>query len=130
MTRSYWELHFSEQHNDKRAMDSRRECHGTTTAGLPCVRMIGAVGELDCFIVHIRLREPGKSENKAEQANVAPKEAKENKIGASSAIGWQRPCMRVAVCLSIDQAKLLREHSGVEASNRKGQGSDDESRGA
>ncbi|RWV79700.1 hypothetical protein GW17_00059121 [Ensete ventricosum] len=28
--------------------------------------MIGAAGELDCFSAHIRLREPGKSEDKAE----------------------------------------------------------------
>ncbi|RZS27813.1 hypothetical protein BHM03_00061338, partial [Ensete ventricosum] len=27
--------------------------------------MIGAAGELDCFSAHIRLREPGKSEDKA-----------------------------------------------------------------
>ncbi|RWV77805.1 hypothetical protein GW17_00061323, partial [Ensete ventricosum] len=34
-----------------------------------------------------------------------------------------------AVCLSIDQGKLLRERRGVEAGGRKGRGSDDESRG-
>ncbi|RWW37194.1 hypothetical protein BHE74_00057727 [Ensete ventricosum] len=28
--------------------------------------MIGAAGELDCFSAHIRLREPDKSEDKAE----------------------------------------------------------------
>ncbi|RZS15157.1 hypothetical protein BHM03_00046941 [Ensete ventricosum] len=28
--------------------------------------MIGAVGELDCFNAHIRLREPGKPEDKAD----------------------------------------------------------------
>ncbi|RZS04680.1 hypothetical protein BHM03_00035050 [Ensete ventricosum] len=28
--------------------------------------MIGVAGELDCFSAHIRLREPGKSEDKAE----------------------------------------------------------------
>ncbi|RWW58031.1 hypothetical protein BHE74_00035140 [Ensete ventricosum] len=38
--------------------------------------------------------------------------------------------MRVAVCLSIDQGGLLGGHSGVEASGRKGRGSDDESSGA
>ncbi|RWW53806.1 hypothetical protein BHE74_00039666 [Ensete ventricosum] len=37
--RSYWELHFG---------------------------MIGVAGELDCFSAHIRLREPDKSEDKAE----------------------------------------------------------------
>ncbi|RWW49045.1 hypothetical protein BHE74_00044835 [Ensete ventricosum] len=47
--------------------------------------MIGAAGELDCFSAHIRLREPGKSEDKAEYANVTTKEAKENKIGVSPA---------------------------------------------
>ncbi|RWW67424.1 hypothetical protein BHE74_00025132 [Ensete ventricosum] len=38
--------------------------------------------------------------------------------------------MRVVVCLSIDQGKLLKEHRGVEAGGRKGRGSDKESRGA
>ncbi|RWV96615.1 hypothetical protein GW17_00040657 [Ensete ventricosum] len=41
-----------------------------------------------------------------------------------------RPCMRVVVCLSIDQGELLGGHSGVEAGGRKGRGSDDESSGA
>ncbi|RWV96869.1 hypothetical protein GW17_00040381 [Ensete ventricosum] len=54
----------------------------------------------------------------------------ENKIDASPAIRWRRPCMRVAICLSIDQEKLLREHGDVEAGDRKGRGSDNESRGA
>ncbi|RRT84155.1 hypothetical protein B296_00013620 [Ensete ventricosum] len=99
--------------------------------------MIKAIEELDCSSVHILLREPDKSEDKAEEANVATKEAnvatkeaKENKIGASPTIRWRRPCIRVAVCLSIDQGKLLREHRGVEAGSRKGRGSDDEFRGA
>ncbi|RZS18676.1 hypothetical protein BHM03_00051002 [Ensete ventricosum] len=47
----------------RRAMDSRSECHSTAEVGL---RMIRAVGELDCFSAHIRLREPDKSEDKAE----------------------------------------------------------------
>ncbi|RZR80398.1 hypothetical protein BHM03_00006429 [Ensete ventricosum] len=38
--------------------------------------------------------------------------------------------MGVAVCLSINQGELLGKHRGVEASGRKGRGSDDESRGA
>ncbi|RWW18039.1 hypothetical protein GW17_00017993 [Ensete ventricosum] len=59
--------------------------------------------------------------------NVATKEAKENIIGASPATRWWRPCMRVAVCLSIDQGELLGGHSGVEVGGRKGRGSDDES---
>ncbi|RWW52563.1 hypothetical protein BHE74_00041011 [Ensete ventricosum] len=92
--------------------------------------MIKAIEELDCSSAHILLREPDKSEDKADEANVATKEAKENKIGASPIIRWRRPCIRVAVCLSIDQRKLLREHRGVEAGSRKGRGSDDEFRGA
>ncbi|RZS24834.1 hypothetical protein BHM03_00057947 [Ensete ventricosum] len=66
--------------SSRRAVDSRGECHGTVEAGLPCVCiemralvvsiwglcMIGAAGELDCFSAHIRLRELGKSEDKAE----------------------------------------------------------------
>ncbi|RWW27499.1 hypothetical protein GW17_00008068 [Ensete ventricosum] len=46
---------------------------------------------------HIRLREPSKSEDKVEYANVAPKEAKKNKIGVlkqvvkrSMAMPWYR----------------------------------------
>ncbi|RWW76493.1 hypothetical protein BHE74_00015417 [Ensete ventricosum] len=92
--------------------------------------MIRAAGELDCFSAYIRLRELGKLEDKVEQANVATKEAKENKIGASPATRWRRPCMGVTVCLSIDQGKLFREHKGIEAGGRKGRGSNDESRGA
>ncbi|RRT73201.1 hypothetical protein B296_00033666 [Ensete ventricosum] len=38
--------------------------------------------------------------------------------------------MRIAVCLSIDQGTLLREHRGVKAGGRKGRGSNDESRRA
>ncbi|RWV95762.1 hypothetical protein BHE74_00037752 [Ensete ventricosum] len=53
----------------------------------------------------------------------------ENRIGASPATRWRRPCMRVTVRLSIDQGKFLREHRGVEVGGRKGRGSDDESRG-
>ncbi|RZS26736.1 hypothetical protein BHM03_00060119, partial [Ensete ventricosum] len=56
-------------------------------------------------------------------------EAKENKIGASSTTGWRRPCMRVAVCLSINQGELLIIHRGVEASGQKGRENDNESRG-
>ncbi|RRT51065.1 hypothetical protein B296_00049140 [Ensete ventricosum] len=55
MIGSYWELNFGEQHNDKKAMDSRIECH--------------VAGELDCSEAHIRLRELDKSEDKDEQAN-------------------------------------------------------------
>ena len=42
--------------------------------------MIEAAGELDYSRAHIHLREPGKSEDKVEKANVATKEAKENRI--------------------------------------------------
>ncbi|RWV93772.1 hypothetical protein GW17_00043744 [Ensete ventricosum] len=55
---------------------------------------------------------------------------RENRIGPSPATRWWRPCMRVAVCLSIDQGELLGGHSGVEAGGRKGRGSNDESSGA
>ncbi|RRT51483.1 hypothetical protein B296_00045701 [Ensete ventricosum] len=50
-------------------------------------------GELDCSDAYIRLREPSKSEDKTEQANVATKEDKENRIGASPATGCRRPYM-------------------------------------
>ncbi|RZS17020.1 hypothetical protein BHM03_00049113 [Ensete ventricosum] len=51
-------------------------------------------------------------------------------IGASLATRWWRPCMGVAVCLSIDQGKLLREHKGVEVGGRNERGRDDKSKGA
>ncbi|RRT31825.1 hypothetical protein B296_00044666 [Ensete ventricosum] len=55
---------------------------------------------------------------------------RENRIDASPATRWRRPCMRVTIYLSIDQGELLGGHSGVEAGGRKGQGSDNESSGA
>ncbi|RWV96678.1 hypothetical protein GW17_00040591 [Ensete ventricosum] len=55
---------------------------------------------------------------------------KENRIGVSPTTRWRRPCMRVAVCLSIDQRELLGGHNGVETGGRKERGSDDESSGA
>ncbi|RWW39539.1 hypothetical protein BHE74_00055123 [Ensete ventricosum] len=57
MIRNYWELHFDEQYNGKKAMDSRSECHGTAAT---------TTRELDYFSAYIRLREPDKSEDKAE----------------------------------------------------------------
>ncbi|RZS05767.1 hypothetical protein BHM03_00036322, partial [Ensete ventricosum] len=54
----------------------------------------------------------------------------ENRIGVSPATRWRRPCMRVDVCLSIDQGELLGGYNGVEAGGQKGRGSDDESSGA
>ncbi|RWW60415.1 hypothetical protein BHE74_00032591 [Ensete ventricosum] len=77
-----------------------------------------------------KYQEPDKSEDKAEYANVATKKAKEIRIDTSPATRWRRPCMRVTVCLSIDQGELLGGYSGVEAGGRKGRGSDDESSGA
>ncbi|RWV86356.1 hypothetical protein GW17_00051764, partial [Ensete ventricosum] len=56
--------------------------------------------------------------------------SEENRIGASPATRWRRPCIRVTICLSIDQGELLGGHSGVEVGGRKGQGSNDESSGA
>ncbi|RRT48071.1 hypothetical protein B296_00034524 [Ensete ventricosum] len=53
-----------------------------------------------------------------------------NRIDASPATRWWRSCMRVTVCLSIDQGELLGGYSGVEAGGRKGRGSDDEYSGA
>ncbi|RRT42128.1 hypothetical protein B296_00021621 [Ensete ventricosum] len=50
-----------------RAINSRGECHGIAEVGLSC--MLGAAGELDYFSAHIRLREPGKSKDKAEQVH-------------------------------------------------------------
>ncbi|RZR95549.1 hypothetical protein BHM03_00024404 [Ensete ventricosum] len=92
--------------------------------------MIGATGELDFSSAYIRLREPDKSEDKDEQANVTTKESKENRISTSPATRWWRPCIGVVTCLSINQGELLEEHRDVEAGGRKGRGNDDEPRGA
>ncbi|RRT55010.1 hypothetical protein B296_00048769 [Ensete ventricosum] len=70
MIRSYKELHFGELHNDKKGYGFKE-----------------TTGELNCSSAYIRLREPGKLEDKVEEANVATKEAKENRIGASPATG-------------------------------------------
>ncbi|RWW76637.1 hypothetical protein BHE74_00015262 [Ensete ventricosum] len=80
----------------------------------------------ECSRAYIRLKESGKSNDKAEQANVTTKKAKENRMGARPVTRWQRSCMGVTVCLSIDQGELLGEHRGIEAGGRKGRGSDNE----
>ncbi|RRT35175.1 hypothetical protein B296_00017316 [Ensete ventricosum] len=110
-----------------RQKEDRRTCH-KIVGGYQSMQE--AARELDYFNAHIRLREPGKSNDKAEQANVDIKEAKENRISMSPATRWRRSCMRVIVCLSIDQGELLKGHSGVEAGGRKGRESNDESSGA
>ncbi|RWW44699.1 hypothetical protein BHE74_00049513 [Ensete ventricosum] len=70
MIRSYKELHFGELHNDKKDYGFKE-----------------TTGELNCSSAYIRLREPDKLEDKVEEANVATKEAKEHRIGASPATG-------------------------------------------
>ncbi|RZS13737.1 hypothetical protein BHM03_00045366 [Ensete ventricosum] len=37
---------------------------------------------------------------RSKDLSTGQEDTKENKIDASLAIGWQRPCMRVVVCLS------------------------------
>ena len=49
--------------------------------------MIGVVGDLNYFRAYICLRESDKLEDKVERANVATKDAKENRIDASPADG-------------------------------------------
>ncbi|RRT74402.1 hypothetical protein B296_00032380 [Ensete ventricosum] len=78
MIRSYYELYFDEQYSEKRAIDSRSEYHGTVAMGLPYITSEShggdsiiqwydsAIGELHCSSAYIRLREPGKLEDKAE----------------------------------------------------------------
>ncbi|RWW16948.1 hypothetical protein GW17_00019142 [Ensete ventricosum] len=130
-------------------------CQGVATpaagAVAPAVNRAGcgrSAGELDYFSAHIRLREPSKSEDKAEaglpcmtraageldyfSAHIRLREPGklENRIGTSPAIRWRRPCIRVVVYLSIDQLELLEGHSGVKVDGRKGRGSDNESSGA
>ncbi|RWW24589.1 hypothetical protein BHE74_00011073 [Ensete ventricosum] len=45
----------------------------------------------------------------------------ENRIDASPATRWSRLCMGVAICLSIDQGKLLREHRSVKQAIERGE---------
>ncbi|RWW64514.1 hypothetical protein BHE74_00028229 [Ensete ventricosum] len=56
--------------------------------------MTGAVGELDCFSAHIHLREPGKSEDKAEWAQLPKKRWSERKWTQRSATVAQRRIYR------------------------------------
>ncbi|RRT49103.1 hypothetical protein B296_00039971 [Ensete ventricosum] len=71
--------------------------------------MIRVTGELDYSNAYIRLREPDKSEDKADSANVATKEAKENRIGMSTAIRWWRSCMRVRESIGRERGRRCGE---------------------
>ncbi|RWW14037.1 hypothetical protein GW17_00022220 [Ensete ventricosum] len=101
----------------KRDVDMRQQI------GVPWARQPYGIAEFDANekVNCNRLREPDKSEDKVEQANVATMEAKENIIGVCPLTRWRRSCMRVVVCLSIDQGELLCEHKGIEAGGRKGE---------
>ncbi|RWW06082.1 hypothetical protein BHE74_00015001 [Ensete ventricosum] len=89
MIRSYWELHFGEQRNDGAGGNRRRKMGSSycdiglegygiwlllgSTVGVKedyddsvLGGIIRAIGELDYFSAYIRLREPDKSEDKAE----------------------------------------------------------------
>ncbi|RWV94850.1 hypothetical protein GW17_00042578 [Ensete ventricosum] len=57
--------------------------------------MIKVAGELNCSSTYIRFGESDKSEDKAKEANIATKEAKENKIDVSHTTGLRRPCMEI-----------------------------------
>ncbi|RWW42999.1 hypothetical protein BHE74_00051377 [Ensete ventricosum] len=87
--------------------------------GLDDTEMIEVAGELDYFSAYICFRELDKS--------VDIKESMENKVDMSPTIEWQRPCMGVAVCLSINQGELLEEYKGVEVGSRKRGGTSVES---
>ncbi|RRT84335.1 hypothetical protein B296_00010696 [Ensete ventricosum] len=127
MIMSYWELHFGVQHNDKKAMDSRSECHGTAEAGLPCVhRILHWMKALVISIWGLYTTE-GEFQVQVSVSPIGGLNHTKNGIDMSPAIGWQRSCMRVVVCLSIDKGELLGEHKGVEAGSRKGRGSGDKS---
>ncbi|RZS02956.1 hypothetical protein BHM03_00033060 [Ensete ventricosum] len=85
----------------RRTMDSRSECHGTAGAGLSCLRIdlaldeslghqhMGAIGiirvagEWDYSSAYIRLREPGKLEDKADRWSKGAK--KRRRVQRSSA---------------------------------------------
>ncbi|RWW64036.1 hypothetical protein BHE74_00028751 [Ensete ventricosum] len=134
MIRSYWELHFGEQHNGKKGYGFKK--------GMPWYRRGGSsvcasnlaldkgLGHQHMRVVYYRGRIPTRQvKGQGRVSERCYQEAKENRIGASPVTRWQRPSMGVTVCLFIDQEKLLREHRCVEASNRKGRGIDDESKG-
>ncbi|RWW76590.1 hypothetical protein BHE74_00015305 [Ensete ventricosum] len=139
MIKSYRELHFGEQHDNKKGYGfkermpcavkvgsidrGKRDVDMRQQIGVPWARQPYGIAEFDANekVNCNRLREPDKSEDKVEQANVATMEAKENIIGVCPLTRWRRSCMRVVVCLSIDQGELLCEHKGIEAGGRKGE---------
>ncbi|RZS22771.1 hypothetical protein BHM03_00055596 [Ensete ventricosum] len=88
----------------RRAVDSMGECHGTTEAGLPCI----VTGELDYFSAHIRLREPGKSEDKADGVEVGGRKGRGSDDESSEA---QLPKSKASVRKEVD---LNEHHSAAE----------------
>ncbi|RZS23854.1 hypothetical protein BHM03_00056854 [Ensete ventricosum] len=107
----------------RRAMDSRSECHGTAETGIR--RRVFLV----CVTKLASDESPGHQHMGAVYHQGSSQIASTSESHGGDLI-IQRPCMRVAVCLSIDQGELLGGHSGVEAGGRKGRGSDNESSGA
>ncbi|RWW50463.1 hypothetical protein BHE74_00043261, partial [Ensete ventricosum] len=89
----------------RRAVDSRGECHGTTEAGLPCI----VTGELDYFSAHIRLREPGKSEDKADGVEAGGRKGRRSDDESSEA---QLPKSKASVRKEVDSEE---HYSVVEA---------------
>ncbi|RWV79455.1 hypothetical protein GW17_00059411 [Ensete ventricosum] len=71
--------------------------------------MIGAAGELDYFSAHIRLREPDKSEDKADGVEAGGRKGRGSDDESS---GAQLPKSKVSVRKEVDSEE---HHSAVEA---------------
>ncbi|RWV91686.1 hypothetical protein GW17_00046004 [Ensete ventricosum] len=107
MIRSYWELYFGEQHNGKKGYGFKdtRESHG---GDLIIQRYIGATRQLDCFSAYIRLREPDKSEDKADSpSSLLPLAAIAIAVAAT-------PLVRRDFCGVIDPLLSWKESVGRE----------------
>ncbi|RZS17016.1 hypothetical protein BHM03_00049119 [Ensete ventricosum] len=78
--------------------------------------MIEAVGELDCFSAHIRLREPGKSEDKAEELlgghNGVEADGRKGRGSDDESSGAQLPKSKASVRKEVDSED---HHSATEA---------------
>ncbi|RRT36934.1 hypothetical protein B296_00036925 [Ensete ventricosum] len=71
--------------------------------------MIGAAGELDCFSAHIRLRKPGRSEDKADSVEAGGRKGRGSDDESS---GAQLPKSKASVRKEVDSEE---HHSAVEA---------------
>ncbi|RRT44545.1 hypothetical protein B296_00038899 [Ensete ventricosum] len=77
--------------------------------GAPLRGMVRVIRKLDCFSAHIRLREPGKSEDKAEGVEAGGRKGRGSDDESS---GAQLPKSKASVRKEVDSEE---RHSAVEA---------------